>query len=556
MDWRTLVDKLADVERAPQKRLQSDQNKLQQTNNSYGSIKTQLTTLQARITTLKDSSLFESRSAQSSDATVATVTAAAGAPVGSYSFNIQQLATAGFQRGASDIGAGLSATDDVSGLVLSGAGFSTAVTAGSITVNGKQITVSTSDTLQDVFNNIFVATDGDVTGTYDSSTDKISLTGTGEVVLGSATDTSNFLAMSRLQNNGLGTVTSASMLGGVRTSASLASSNLATAISDGGSGAGEFKINGVALSFNSSTDTIGTVLARINNSAAGVTASYDSINDRFQLASKTTGDVGIALEDVSGNFLAATGLAGGTLQHGKNLLYSVNGGGQLVSQSNTITDVTSGITGLSVTALKENSTVTLSVGADTAKLKAAIQDFLSEYNKAQSVIDNQTASTTDSKGKVTAGTLANDRDVSEIASGLRVSAFNPAAGFSGTIKSLADLGIVANGKDNTFKLDDESKLDAALANNLADVSALFGDATNGVATKLGNFLDLTIGDDGTLIARQDRLSKQSKAIDSQIPDLERVVQDNRQRLINQFVAMETAQSQSNQQLAYLQKQFP
>ena len=39
-------------------------------------------------------------------------------------------------------------------------------------------------------------------------------------------------------------------------------------------------------------------------------------------------------------------LTGGTLTHGQNLIYSVDGGPQLVSQSNTITEDTSGIAGL------------------------------------------------------------------------------------------------------------------------------------------------------------------------------------------------------------------
>jgi len=43
------------------------------------------------------------------------------------------------------------------------------------------------------------------------------------------------------------------------------------------------------------------------------------------------------MQDVTGNFLAATGLSGGTLQHGANLQYNINGGGTLTSLSNTIT---------------------------------------------------------------------------------------------------------------------------------------------------------------------------------------------------------------------------
>src|SRR5207244_3555862 len=116
----------------------------------------------------------------------------------------------------------------VSGLVLSDASFSSAVTAGTMTVNGKQITISTSDTLQEVFDNISAATNGAVTGSYDSGTDKITLTSAAEVVLGSANDTSNFLQAAKLANNTTGTITSSAALGALKLTASLASANLAT----------------------------------------------------------------------------------------------------------------------------------------------------------------------------------------------------------------------------------------------------------------------------------------------------------------------------------------
>ena len=150
----------------------------------------------------------------------------------------------------------------------------------------------------------------------------------------------------------------------------------------------------LAISFNASTDTVNDVLARINDSAAGVTARYDSINDRFLLTNKSTGDVGIALEDVTGNFLSATGLSSGTLSRGKNLLYAVNGGSQMVSPSNTIPASASPVPGLSVTALKVGTT-TVEVATDTTKIKTAITDFITEYNKVQVMIDTETASSTD-----------------------------------------------------------------------------------------------------------------------------------------------------------------
>ena len=350
--------------------------------------------------------------------------------VGTYAFNVTQLATASQQQGAANIGKRLNETSDVSGLVLSNAGFATPITAGTLTVNGKQITIATSDTLKAVFDKISTATSGAVTGSYDETTDKISLSSTDPIVLGSATDTSNFFQAAKLYNNGTGAIASTASLGTVNLSSKLASANLSTVVSDGGSGSGSFKINGVSLSFNAATDTVADVIGRINQSSAGVTASYDSINDRFLLVNKSTGDVGVAMEDVTGNFLGATGLSAGSLVRGKNLLFTVNGGATQVSRSNTISAVDSGVPGLTVTAAKEGSS-TISVAADTSKIRTAITDFIASYNKVQSLIDTQTASSTDSTGKVTAGILAADPEANEMASRLRSIVNQAVGGLSG-----------------------------------------------------------------------------------------------------------------------------
>ena len=553
-DWRSLVDQLTQVERSPQTRLRTEQNTIDQRKNAYTSVTTQLTVLRNRITTLKDASLYSTRSLSVSDSTLATAGASASTPLGSYVFAISQLATSAARVGTSNIAAPLNATNDVSNLTVSDAAFSTAVTAGEFTVNGQRVTLDTADTLQAVFDKISTATGGEVTGSYDATTDKISLSSAGEIILGSAIDTSNFLTVARLSNNSTGSISSGSTLGGLKLAGKLSDAPLNTPINDSG-GTGQFKINGVEISYDTGADSISSVLKRINESSAGVTASYDSVNDRFRLANKTTGDLGIALEDVTGNFLAATGLAGGALERGRDLLYTVNGGGQLNSHSNTITGDSSGIDGLSVTALKENSSVTISVNADTEKVRKAIEDFVDDYNKTQSLIDTNTASTTDAKGKVTAGTLAADSDATTVASRLRSILNAQVSGLSGALKQIANIGIASNGNDNTIKISDSDKLEEALAGSLTTIEKLFTDPASGLAVKFDEFLEKTIGEDGTLVERQDRLSKQSVAIDTQISDQEKQVQANRQLLITSFIAMETAQQKSSQQLQFLSQRF-
>ncbi|HYG21645.1 MAG TPA: flagellar filament capping protein FliD [Verrucomicrobiae bacterium] len=557
-DWKSVVDQLVEVERAPSQRLLRDQNLLNQRNSAYTNVKSQLTALQSRIAALKNPSLFDSRAVKTSDASVASATVSTGAAQGSYIFKITQLATSSRKLGSGNVASPLSPDGDPASVTLSSAGFPVSITAGTFTVNGKQVSVATTDTLESVFTKISSATGGDVTAEYDAAEDKIRLTGSGTIVLGSGTDTSNFLQAARLMNNNTNTVSSSLALGSVRLGATLNAANFGTAVNDGGAGAGKFKINGVEIGFNASTDTVSGVLNRINNSEAGVTATYDSVNDRFQLVSKATGDIGIALEDVTGNFLAAAGLntdAATNLERGKDLTYTVNGGDELRSRSNTITEASSGIAGLSITALKENASVTVTASTDTAAIKGAIQNFIEAYNKVQSVIDSQTASSTDANGVVTAGVLSGESDIEEIASRLRSSVFAALPDTAGTIKRLADLGIVSNGNDNSLKLEDSAVLDSALSTSLDTVKNLFSSESAGLATKLDGYMTKIIGEKGTLVDHQDRLTKQASDIDKQILDMERLVQANKERMTASFVSMETAQAKINQQLQYLLKNF-
>lgn len=552
-DWKTLISQLADVNRAPQRVMQAEQTAIEQKAQAFGAIKTSLEVLRNRITALKEESLYDTRSATSSDTAVGTVTAEAGATTGTYTFAVSQLATTSKQKGTTNVGSALSTSNDVSGVPLSSAGFATAVTSGVFTVNGKQVTVESTDTLGGVLDKISLATGGDVTAAYNSTTDKITLSSAGTIVLGSATDTSNFLQAAKLYGNSQPSISSESELGAVRLSAKLTEANFATAITGGTTG--EFIINGVTIAYDSSTDTVSSVLARINASTAGVTASYDATTDQFSLANKTPGSVGITLEDVAGsNFLAATGLLGGTFEAGNNLQYTVNGGPTLTSLSNTITEASSGLTGLSVTALAED-VFTVTVGNDTAAIKSAITSFAEAYNSAQSQLNTYTASSTDAKGKVTAGDLSDDPEASTLSSQLRSLVTTSISGLTGTIARLESLGLTTNGFDDALSTADLSNLDTALSTNLTDVKDFFTHADTGWSVGFDAFLEKTIGENGTLVSHQSTLSKQAAAITPQIEEQERWVQMEIDRLTASFVAMESAQSKSNQQLQYLTKTF-
>jgi flagellar hook-associated protein 2 len=557
-DWRTLVNQLADVERSPQKRLRAEQGTLFNRNNAFGSIKTQLSVLKNRTDNLSSNDVLQARKATVSDSTVLSATASAGTASGNYAFNITQLATASKTAGTLGVGANLYPTNVVTSGTLASKGFNPPISAGTITVDGKQIAIDpTVDTLKDVFDRIDAATSLTVQGSYDATTDRITLNRLNgdPLVVGSATDTSNFLSVARLSNNGTSELVSASSLGSVTPANALSSANFQTAVSDGGAGAGEFKINGVSIAFNATSDSVQNLMDRINASAAGVNMSYDRVNDQFTLTNKVTGNLGVAVEDITGNFLAAAGLAtGSTFIAGNDALYTINGGSVLNSHSNSLTEETTGIDGLSITLLK-TGTSTISLASDSSAIKGAIKNFIEDYNRAQSTIDSLTSSSTDSAGKVTRSTLAGDTDANEIASKLRAISYNQATGLTGTLNSLAKIGIDTTGDSDQLTLGDETALDDAIANHLSELKTLFNDPDKGIATQLNAYLEKMIGEDGALITKQDALTKQSSAIDTQVTDLEKRVQSNRQRLIDSFVQMETAQQTINQQLKFLQQRF-
>jgi flagellar hook-associated protein 2 len=562
IDWTNIINDMVAAESTPITQWQSEQTTLNSQNSAYQSIGADLTNLQNDVTTLSSPSFFQSATASSSDSSVATVAAQSGTPVGNYTFSVSQLATAAAQNGSTISAQPISSTDDVSNVDLDSGSFADPINAGTFTVNGQTITVAATDTLQSVFDQINTATSGAVTASYDSTTDEISLASSSPITLGSGADTSNFLQATQLYANGTGAVTSLNALAGININALANQSNLATTISDGGNGQGEFEINGVAIDFDASTDSINDILQSINSSAAGVTATYDGANNRFVLTNNNTGNVGMTMQDVTGNFLAATGLSSGTLQAGANLQYSINGGNTTTSESNTIDASSIGLTGLSVTAQSLGST-NITVSPDTSTIATAITNFVNDYNTVQNYISSQitistsTSSTTGATDSTTTttgtpGLLMGNMDVEGIATDLRQ--ITDASPLSGIIENLNDIGISSNGTDNTLSAS-SLVLNDALTNNLSQITQLFTDPTSGLATTLGSYLSDTLSSNGVIATNEQNLTNQSSDITTSITTLQTKITNDETEMENQFVEMEDAISSIDVSKEYLNAYF-
>ncbi len=558
VDWTSLITQIVDADRVPETAMKAEQSTIANKLSAFGSLSGQLNDLKTSLTALQDKSLFTAHGTSLSNTSMGwSATANANTPNGQYNVAVTQLATTAARQGAGNVGHGLSATSDVSGLTVATLPTATAVTAGTFQINGATVAVSLTDSMQDVFSKISTATNGAVTASYDPSTDKVTMQGSGgnPVVLGASNDTSNFLSVLKLSNNGTASVSSAGDLGSTQLNKPLSQSHLAAAIGNtDATGNGSFQINGVAIAYNVNTDSLQSVLNKINNSSAGVTAAYDVSNDRFTLTNKTTGNLGLGVSDASGGLLDAMGIGAseGTAVSGTDAHYTVNGGADTVSHTNTFTDSGSG---LSVTASTVGSQ-TVSVSSDSTAATAAINNFIASYNKVETAIAAQTKISVGTDGTVTSALFAGNREVSDIGRSLRTLAFSAVPGTNGgAAQRLQNLGIDFASGTSTLTIKDPTALANALATNGSAVANLFQNSTNGLTTQLNNFITATTGTSGSINTQTSALNKRNTSITNQISALERKLSAEQDSLTAEFTQMEDIESSTKSQATTLTGAF-
>ncbi len=501
LDTKSIIDALMQVERQPLVTLQARETAIQARQKAYQDLAAKFASLQAAASALTLQSNLLAKSATASNPGVLSASAGSAAVNGTFNVTVTQLATATTVSSASPLSGGLNLN-----VPLAQAGFYTPPTAGTFTlrtVNGgttssATITIDANTVLSDGVDD---ASSNSIIGKINSSglgitasivndaaghPNYIKLTTSAGVQLqmGSGSDTSNFLTAAGLTNAVITTtasgdsVQSFSTLSTANITATLTSpaTRLVTPISGlDASNNGAFTINGVTISY-SATDSITSVLGKINASSAGVTATYDPLSDKITLQSTKTGSTTISLQDAQGNFLAATGLLNASQNLGKNALYSidtVNGGQPLSSPTNTISGVIPGVT-LTLTSTSATPVaVTVSPNADATV--SAVKNFINAYNDAMNLLNQDTA--IDPSGK-NSGILSGDTSLFDLAASLRQQIVGLAVGATNP-QSLGDIGISfgavgsAVGTTNTLQLD-ETKLRAQIAQNPNAVMAVLG----------------------------------------------------------------------------------
>ena len=498
LDTSSILTAMLSAEKAPLTRLQASRTALKSKQTSWGDIRSLLAKLEAASKAFTKDLAGAKRSAASSNATTLTAVATTSAEAASYSVTVDHLASSTRATSTSAMGRAITDADLdslVSSLPLPGS-----VTAGSVSmvVDGKVVratigdpgattlratldAISTALTTQ-VQANEGVGSTATVTASIVDNKLQLALTGTTQshaLSFGVGGDTSNALGILGLGGTGTVTLSTAtpmagrSALGVTRTSVALDGAGL-TGLT---SGAGTLTINGAAIAYDTTTDSLSTIIGRINASSAGVVASMDRTNDKLVITAKTGGASPMGIED-TGTLAAALRIAPGTTDAqtlGTQAQVTVDGRTYL-SDTNTVSTAISGGT---LTLLAEG-TSTVSVTPDEAGLTTALKDLVNAYNTLADKLDTLTAN--DPEG--TRGVLAGDPDLRGLAMSFRRTILGTAS-TGGAFSSLSQLGVTSGavgaaiGSTDRLLLD-EDKLKKAIATDPTAVASLVNSSTGAI----------------------------------------------------------------------------
>ncbi len=517
IDYNSIIQKYTDLTLAQETPLKNQVSQLNAQQAEMLKIQDLVAKFQDTFQAVSDPTAFTATSPTSSNSTAIAASSIAGqvATPGTYVITSATLATATqitndsaangtFSQTSALVNAGASITPDN--------GDAGSASQGQITINGAVFHYDVNSTTLQSFiagNAAALAAVG-VTMTYDAVTQKVTLSSTQPLTLGSATDQGNLLQVLKLDTaqitagGGTYTATSTSAIGGINDGATLNTANnagFATPVT-----AGVFSINGVTFTVDPTADNLNDLLGRINASSAGVYATYDQTNDKIVLTAKNDGPQGITLGSSSdtSNFLQAAGFlanatqpqlsAGAALAVGKSasVQYVDNAGTSHTVYSNS-NDVTSVVPGVQLD-LQEAvdgtivTPVTVSVAQDSSALQSSIGDFVKAYNALIGEIDtatqapvvgttsNSDSGTTKGEQLTGGGVLFNNQDVSD----LRDQLVNLVSSMSGTgsssYNSLASIGLSL---DSSFTVDSADSSDSSNTSAQNDVSQQTFDGTSG-----------------------------------------------------------------------------
>jgi flagellar hook-associated protein 2 len=408
----------------------------------------------------------------------------------------------------------------------------------------------------------------------------------------------------------------------VRTSAIQMSSDAAFSAVSNGAGTGSYDIavaqlaqiqksvsDGVSSQtdslFGSGTLTLGEEIITIdasNNSLIGMAAAINALSDETGVSASIINDGGnddpyrlvLTGQDATTSFNPEFDLTADdaapipfdlTQVRSAQQAIAYVDGVEVVSDSNTLTGVISGVT---ITLNETNTqlsagtpedgvdsfkwadppvyeTSLMTVAPGTEELKEKINTFVNSYNSVMDWISAgyiEFGSSAPTETEIEAGAedvlsdvLRGDSTVNSVKRQLQ-SLLSSAVDTSGSLGSLSQLGISTQ-RDGSININDDI-LDKALANNFDDISKLLAGEgeTEGVMNKFNStLLNLTSFSDGIYAVKKDSYDAVAKRIDLDIMRIEPMLEKKEFTMRARFATMEQLVSGMNSQSNFLTQQM-
>lgn len=328
-----------------------------------------------------------------------------------------------------------------------------------------------------------------------------------------------------------------------------------------GSGTLRLTIAGVQtdISIDQSTDTLTTVVEKINSSDADVTAGliYTGSAWRLSVTGNQTGAANAITFVETGSIKLNLDVASNQLQAATDSTFVLEAGSgspiTITRSTNTISDAIPGVT-IELKSVQSSGDTLLTVSRDADAVKTKLQTFIDAYNALTTKLNSEFAWTGKAKGP---DSLSGDATLRGLQNRLRSLVGQTIAG-ADPYSSLSMIGVTTD-KTGILSLD-SSKLTAALAASPGDVVALLAASTSGgtdgiMAQMSDAIYEYTKSSTGFISAKIDGIARQVSDIDDQIEQMEARLDKYEETLQKQFAALEalvsSLQAQGSQMTAIL-----
>ena len=554
-----LIDQFMALERRPLTSLNTKKASINTTVNVYSDLKSNLVDLLSAardLASTNTSSVYNSRTSDSSDETKLTTSAGPSAAVGTFQIRIKQLATGASIKSTGELitkaaAKSMSKVAPGSGVIditksFDNAGFAN-TPDGTVTINGQTFTLSAYSTVQSFLDAVNGNTAANSNIYYNKTENKFYIeqkSGNTDLIISEKGSNPLFSEIKIAANSYTGNGNT-----GIQSEVLLSEANFDSILTNTTNGS--FKINGVSLTYNTNTDTLDSVLSKINSSTANVNAFYDSSLDKVVIKSKSAGSSDtITLSDVSGNLLSTLKLSDATATNGTDSLFTINS-----TNSFTINGVTYNLKNTNVTNYTDSTYTTVTVNQDTSAIQSKITNLLDKFNSTTGYI--KTKSTIDPITKIR-GPLAGNSTFSLLSNQLFQKLSEQIAGIAGGNPDyLSDIGITID-KSLKASLSDTTKFNNAIISNSKAVEDLFNSA-NGMANKIVTLLkpfveSSSLSRDSIIEETKKTLSRQIENIDTRINRMEErlKIKENqyRQQLYTMQGLLNSAVFQGSQILSF------